>query len=462
MKSLAWLIGAPVLLGLVWSGRIAAQEEEESMSSLSAAEVVQIFGSSVVLIQAEQPNGKTAVGSGFFVELGGVIATSLHVVDGAESVVIRIEGERFEANHFLAFDIERDLVLLQIDSEEFEPVVLGETSALTRGDKLYVISNPLGLAGTVSDGLVGAWRDPSRELADDHEAMARLGGLPQGRLLQISASVSPGSSGAPVFDEYGYVVGVVAAGVGAGTLDLNFAIPVEALTPLLGAGQGWDLPSLQRTLDRRRRDLAEPHLVDARFHIENGDLDQAALALQRALTLFPRSSQGLTMKGELLVREGRIAEAGQLFRSAVETNSESAEAWENLGRFLVDHGSRDNLSEAVEALERALELEPWLAEAAYSLGVARVLQGRFEQAREALERATESDREHVRAWTALGAVCLELRDLPAAEAALESAIWIDPESAEATCSLAWIFSRTRDQRAAEYRQRCQELAGEDD
>ncbi|MEJ2085209.1 MAG: tetratricopeptide repeat protein, partial [Acidobacteriota bacterium] len=202
------------------------------------------------------------------------------------------------------------------------------------------------------------------------------------------------------------------------------------------------------------------HLVDARFHLENDDLEQASRSLGRALALFPRSAEGLTLKGEVLVQEGKINEAAVLFRSAVDADPESAKAWENLGIFLMEHGSPDDVGESAAALERALELEPWRAEAAFGLGVAYAMQGRLQEAREMLELAVDVDREHVRSWIALGMLYLTLQDIPAATEALETAIWIDPDNAHATCNLAAILARTYDQRAGEYRQRCEDLSSE--
>ncbi len=120
-------------------------------------------------------------------------------------------------------------------------MVPGDTSTLRRGDVIYVISNPLGLVGSVSEGILAAVREPSTNESDDADPMDLLGSLSKGRLLQISAGVSPGSSGAPVFDEYGYVVGVVAGGMGAGQLDINFAVPAEVLLPLFDGRGQWDL-----------------------------------------------------------------------------------------------------------------------------------------------------------------------------------------------------------------------------
>lgn len=457
-RSAWWSTPWATFLVLSSAAVLASQDTEEPASPMTAAEVVQLFGSSVVLIQAELPNDETLTGSGFFVDPGGGVATSLHLVDNARSLVVRFEGGRFEARSVRAFDIERDLALIQTEAEGFEPVVRGDTSALRRGDLIYVVSNPLGLTGTVSEGLLGAWREPSADPADELDPMAKLHGLPQGRLLQISAPLSPGSSGAPVFDKYGRVVGIVAGGLGAGTLDLNFAVPIEALIPLLDASEGWDLASLQETVGRWRRDLADPHLKDARFYLANEELDEAARALDRALGVFPRCGEALTLKGEVLLKLGRIEEAEVKFRSAVDANPESAEAWEKLGGFLLMHDFGERHQEAVAAFKKALELDPWRADSAFGLGICYLEQGLVQEGRAMLERAVESDREHLPAWVTLGQLCVALGDWKAAEEAFESALWVDRDNARANCGLGTVYFRTGDDRAGWYRRRCEELS----
>ena len=218
---------------------------------MGVSDVARRFGSSVVLIEAEFPGGLTHTGSGFLVSPGGAVATSLHLVDGARSLTVRIEGERFEAGHVRAFDIEQDLAVIQIGAPGFNTLGLtalepGDSRTLQRGDPIYVISNPLGLVGTVSEGILSAWREPRSGEKNDLDLTDPLRTLPKGRLLQISAPVSPGSSGAPVFDAFGDVVGVIAGGMESGALALNFAVAIEELLPLLETDQGWDLASLRR------------------------------------------------------------------------------------------------------------------------------------------------------------------------------------------------------------------------
>ena len=447
----------PALAIFCAAAALPAQQPEEEPGPLTAAEVVRLYGSSVVLIRAELPADQERLGSGFFVSPDGVVATSLHLLEGATAATVRVGGRSWELSRVRAFDLGRDLAVLQIDGEGFVDTVLGHAAALDRGAAVFVIGNPLGLAGTVSEGLLAAWREPGLGL-DEPEIMAQLGILAEGRLMQISAPISHGSSGAPVFDERGRVVAVVAATVGQGALDLNFAVPVEVLVPLLDRDEGWDLASLATTLNRQRRDLAEPHLVDARFHLANEDPAAAVKALDRALGIFPGSGEALTLKGRVLLGAGQLDEAEALFRQAVQANPDSAVAWENLGLFVLEHGSTRDRAEAVGALDRALEIDPWRAGAAFGLGIARLRQGDLDEARAMLQQAVDADREHLDAWVGLGAVCLMMDDAEGAKDAFESALWLDEANARAVCGLATIYGAQGDFRASEYGDRCEALS----
>jgi Trypsin-like peptidase domain len=184
-------------------------------------EIIRNVLSRVVLITAQDENGKPlAFGSGFVIDGEGHIASNLHVVAGASSAIAHFanETQKHIVKSISAFSPEKDLVILRLD-ETSAPLSLGDSSRLQVGDKVLAIGNPEGLEGTVSEGIVSAFR----QLKDET------------RLVQITAPISPGSSGGPVIDRDGKVVGLACASVVSGQ-NLNFAIPVEDLRILVRSG----------------------------------------------------------------------------------------------------------------------------------------------------------------------------------------------------------------------------------
>jgi hypothetical protein len=158
-----------------------------------------------------------ALGSGFVVSADGRIVTNLHVIDGArEATIVLADGRELTHPDVMAVDEKRDLVVLRVAAKGLKPLPLGDSSRVRAGDRVVAIGHPLGLSNTVSDGLVSAVREVS----------------PGVSVLQLSAPISPGSSGGPLLDERGQVIGVSTMLSTRGQ-NLNFGLPVNALKPLM-------------------------------------------------------------------------------------------------------------------------------------------------------------------------------------------------------------------------------------
>jgi S1-C subfamily serine protease len=173
---------------------------------------------SVVVIETDDPGKRSlAIGSGFVVQ-PGVIATNLHVVRGATSGSVKLVGDsdKVKISGVLAVDRARDLVLLSVPGIEAPTLPVRSVEDVAIGDPIYVLGNPQGLEGTFSEGIVSGKR--RREAT---------------RLVQITAPISSGSSGSPVLDDHGRVIGIVNASTSSGQ-NLNFAVAADHLSSLLG------------------------------------------------------------------------------------------------------------------------------------------------------------------------------------------------------------------------------------
>ncbi len=214
-----------LLIGPAWA--------DEPTPKLTPQQIAQKSISSVVLIRTP-----TGLGSGFVAAANGKIATNYHVIRGATKASIvtsdRVEHEDVEV---IALDEAHDVAILRIGARQLQPLTLGDSSLVKAGEHVVAIGNPLGLGSTVSDGLLSAIRD-----------------LPQLTVLQISAPISPGSSGGPVFNDRGEVIGVSTFLLSGGQ-NLNFAIPINVVKPLLVCDKGTPLaahvaPTARRNIPR--------------------------------------------------------------------------------------------------------------------------------------------------------------------------------------------------------------------
>jgi serine protease Do len=186
---------------------------------LDPASLFEAWAPSVVTVKAKTPFGFGGTGTGFIVSRDGIVATNHHVIDGGATLELALfDGTVIDDIDVLVSDAAIDLALLKVKTEEpLAPVVLGDSAAVKVGEPVIVIGNPLGLEHTLSDGLLSARRLYAGK-----------------RYIQMTAPVSPGNSGGPVFNRYGEVIGVTVAKIGFGAGEnLNLAIPVDQLTPLL-------------------------------------------------------------------------------------------------------------------------------------------------------------------------------------------------------------------------------------
>lgn len=186
----------------------------------TVAEVVSSTSDAVVQIVVSDSTGKeTALGSGFIVSADGRVVTNYHVIKGAHSAIVRLtNGAFFPVQGVIATDREKDLAVLKVSGKNLPFLVLGTIDSLRVGDHVVAIGSPLGLEGTVSDGIVSALRDVEGK-----------------SWIQTTAPVSHGNSGGPLLDMNGNAVGVITWGYLQLGQNLNFAAPANEAKTLLSA-----------------------------------------------------------------------------------------------------------------------------------------------------------------------------------------------------------------------------------
>ncbi len=188
------------------------------LAQVARSVATKAFPSVVLLVMQDQHHQPVALGSGFFVR-PGIIATNVHVIRGAATGYAKLIGRetKLEIVGVVGLDSAHDLALLSIAGGAAPPLSVGDSGSMHVGDEVYAVGNPEGLEGTFSDGIVSGIR--------------KIGGE---RLLQITAPISPGSSGGPVLNANGKVVGVAVATFRGGQ-NLNFAIPSAYLSTLIAS-----------------------------------------------------------------------------------------------------------------------------------------------------------------------------------------------------------------------------------
>ncbi len=217
-----WQRLSRALLLLLLAAPAAGQELQELIATARV---------SVAHLRILDASGREiGTGSGFFLRgRPGLLLTNWHVVERASAIEAVVPpGESFPVRLIAARDEVNDLALLEVDRQDIAGLPLAPlAAAVAVGDEVVVIGSPLGLADTVSTGIISGKRT-----AVDLDGTLHEDALPR---LQISAAISPGSSGSPVMNRSGEVVGVAVSQYLVGQ-SLNFAVPHAAVHELLAGG----------------------------------------------------------------------------------------------------------------------------------------------------------------------------------------------------------------------------------
>ena len=161
-----------------------------------------------------QERQSSALGSGFIIDEKGIVVTNNHVIQDAEDIIIRVNGDKEFKAKVIGSDPLSDIAILQLETnEKFTPVKFGNSDNSRIGDWVIAIGNPFGLGGTVTSGIISA-RNRSIGLSRYED------------YIQTDASINSGNSGGPLFDMNGDVIGINTAILGrSGSIGIGFAIP---------------------------------------------------------------------------------------------------------------------------------------------------------------------------------------------------------------------------------------------
>jgi len=332
----------PLALVLLLAPAIYAQENLPAL--------VKRVKPSVVAIATYDANGEALMtGSGFFLRPGQVV-TNLHVVRGAVRAEIKTldgKGKIFPVNGTLAVDEEGDLALLSVEMplERARPTELA-SDLPDEGEPIFVIGNPLKLEGSVSDGIVSA----VREVPNSY------------RIIQITAPISHGNSGSPVFNSKGQVLGVVTVKVTNGQ-NINLAIAAARVSQLT-AGK---LQPLSELNVKTKGDVAESLYRSGLDSLWLGNYDNAVGYFENAANKNPRRAEAWVQVGFCRVKQGKNQEAIRAYLLALQLKPGDADIHNKLGDAYYYAG---RLREAIESYTEAARLRPDWAETFYNLAIA--------------------------------------------------------------------------------------------
>ncbi len=404
------------------------------------------------------------LGTGFFIDKAGTLVTNHHVLLGKFNAEIRTaDGSTYPIKTVIAENQATDLIKVRVDipPEKVHWLPVGAEPPLV-AQHVVVVGSPMGLEQSVSDGIVSSVRE--------------IPGL--GTFYQMSAPISPGSSGSPVVNLQGKVVGVASFQFLQGQ-NLNFAIAGNSILDLKADKPGQSLSEWTFNQSNQKSRLAE-EMCRKGFRFSMGGQDQKALeyfkmatendpnsttawyglgycyagknahkdaieAYQQAIRTNPANEISHFHLGNYYFKIGRYEEAIETFKQVVLINPEFEAAYFNIGMIYNKVG---RIEDAKKSFQIVVRLNPQSKTAYYNIGVASTKLGQFEQAAVAYKKAIDIQPEFAEALFNLGVVSGELGNAQEEMEAYKKAIRVNPDFAPAHYAIGQAYLDQGDKASA--------------
>ena len=426
MKSLVRASLSRLIIVAICCAISVAIGEPPARAQNELPDLVRRIKPSAVAIETFDARGeKLSRGSGFFIDKDRVV-TNRHVIDGAYRAEVHLNsGNSFQVKSVIAIDAEGDVALLRVDAPPnlVRPLSLDRATP-QEGESIVVIGNPFGLEGSVTNGIVSAVRD--------------IPGF--GRIIQITAPISPGSSGSPVVNMQGQVIGVATLQITGGQ-SVNFAIPSERIAQLDRNSQSdnWQqisLGELVLTTSRNKRAKAVEYFRDGLSFLSKDDCQSALPYFQKATDSDGAYGEAWAQAGFCNEKLGRHAEAVEASKKAVAIRP-SAESYFNIG--LANYYLK-NYRDSEAAYRQAIKIDPYnAADAYYALGLTYRDSNQSDEEIQAYKQALRIKPDYAAAYDRLGQRYIQLKKYAEAVEAFKQLSALRPGDANAQNSLGEVY-----------------------
>lgn len=306
---------------LLVTGLLIARFVELYADNGDLSKLARIVKPSVFLLTIYDHNDKAIfTATGFILTKDGKIATNHHVIERAFRVEAKASnGAKYGVLGVISEDKKSDLVILKLDGIDFKPIALGTSRSIEVGQRLIVIGSPRGLEGTLSEGIVSALRDESEKTS---------------RIIQMTAAISPGSSGSPVLNRSGKVIGIASAQIQNGQT-LNFAVAVDALSELLRGAEtakGWktfaEMAPQSAKIDAI---LSDPNYLSCNELIKANNTSELLKVTLILVQKYPESYLSHRLLGIAYQKLRFYSEAIIALQQSLKILPDSANTWSQLG-----------------------------------------------------------------------------------------------------------------------------------
>ncbi|MEO8447308.1 MAG: tetratricopeptide repeat protein [bacterium] len=351
----------------------------------------------VVVINAYDYDGKkSSQGSGVILKEKGIIVTNFHVFAGNEKLEVTHNGSPVKFTEISGIDVEKDILILKIEDANFPVIPIGKTDEIKVGQKVYAIGSPIGLENTLSDGLVSG---------------LRVLGENKKEYIQITASLSPGSSGGAVLNSKGELIGISTMGYRDGQ-NLNFAIGMD---DILGV-------TLGKYSDKTKLEALNFFFKGKNLH-EEGKYPEAVDYYTKYIKIFPEDSKAFNFRGLAYEDHKDFKKAVTDFTNAIKLDAKYSAAYSNRGEC---YYKLEEYEKAIKDFGQVLKLEPDNTSAYYARGLVYSKEEDWEKSIADYSKVIAKDQDYVQAYLNRGLSYYYIKDYEMAIIDWKRCIKLDP------------------------------------
>lgn len=311
--------------------------------SLTAEQIYKKVSGAVVVVHAYNENDElTAQGSGVVLNEKGYVVTNYHVLSGNSKLKIIHGKEIVPYVDIIGIDVEKDILILKIEAKKFPAVKIGDSKSLNIGQRIYAIGSPMGLENSISEGIISGLRSVD-ELKRN--------------FIQITASISPGSSGGAVVNDKGELIGISTLTAKEGQ-NLNFAIPIDDVLNV-------EIGSYSKNNAYKDFELFEK----ASNAYKKGNYNEAIKYYSLYIQKYPNDPHAYMNRGVVKFELEDYGGAIQDYSKAIELNPNNVYHYYNNRGLTKSH--LEDYRGAIQDYNKAIELSPNYAGAYYNRGIAK-------------------------------------------------------------------------------------------
>ena len=402
--------------------------------TLSAEKIYKQVSDAVVVILSYDSNDELSKqGSGVVINDKGYVVTNYHVLAGNDRLEVFHNKELIPYVDIIGIDVEKDILILKIEAKKFPAIKIGDSEKLSIGQRVYAIGSPLGYENTISEGIISGLRS--------YEESER-------NFIQITASISPGSSGGAVVNDKGELIGISTLTDKEGQ-NLNFAIPINDVLAVKNIDYtendktnefAWYYRGMLAYQMEMYQDAIRYFTIDINMHpseakgyLQRGnakkntnDYTGAIQDYDKAIELYPNDEVAFFSRG--FVKQGLEDFSGALqdYTKAIEINPNSFLAYNNRG--LAKYNLED-FRGSIQDFNKAIEINPNNADAYVNRGASKSSLEYYEESILDYTKAIELNPFFALAYNNRGQSKIDLKDFEGAIDDFNKALEINPVDA---------------------------------